>query len=245
MIHLIRFNSVNLKTWVSIIFVSFAFACGFENEINELKKKAEKGDSQAQFVLGSLYFSGHNVPQDTDLGVKYFQLSAENGFAPAQGTLGVFYEQGICLPKNLDDSIKSYQLAADQGLDIAQNAIGMAYYTGKGHPQDFQKALKWFQLAADQGLAAAQSILGEMYEKGSGIPIDLVEAYKWYSLSKVYQKSDSGMDPQLLSKYGLGDPSSKEEEMLKKDEVALKMNPDQVAEGERRAIQFSKKVDSN
>ena len=63
----------------------------------ELKTRAEKGDADAQYALGSCYDSGRGVPQDYTEAVKWFHKAAEQGEAQAQGSL----------PQNVNYAMKS------------------------------------------------------------------------------------------------------------------------------------------
>ena len=66
-------------------------------------RAAERSDADAQYYLGSLYYSGHGVaegsedyfiPQDYGLAAMWFQKAADKGHARAQFALGVLYDEG-------------------------------------------------------------------------------------------------------------------------------------------------------
>ena len=57
---------------------------------------AEQGDAEAQFNLGYMYESGHEVFQDYKKAFKWYRLAAEQGHASAQSNLGIMYaNQGV------------------------------------------------------------------------------------------------------------------------------------------------------
>jgi uncharacterized protein len=139
---------------------------------------------------------------------------ADHGDAVAQFQLGRIYYNGLGVPQDFVEAMKWFRLAADQGHAEAQNNLGLRYLNGKGVPQDYSEAMKWFRLAADQGNAEAQFSLGLMYANSQGMPQDNVSAHMWFNLAAATGDTDSA---------------------TKRDDVAAKMSPVDVAEAQRRA----------
>jgi hypothetical protein len=81
----------------------------------ELLKRAEASDSQAQFELGRAYEDGKGVAQDDEQAVQWFRKSAEQGNAQAQNSLGVMYAQGRGVQGDREEAIRWYRKAAKQG----------------------------------------------------------------------------------------------------------------------------------
>jgi TPR repeat protein len=75
-------------------------------------------------------------------------------------------------------------------------------------------ALYWFDRAAEQGNVAAFANLGAMYAEAHGVPLDLIQAYTWFFLA-----AESG------------DESSAH----RRDLLAAKMSPAQIAQAQERA----------
>jgi TPR repeat protein len=78
--------------------------------------------------------------------------------------------------------------------------------------QDYAEAAKWYRKAAEQGDICSQYELGMMYEDGHGVPQDFVQAYMWFDLEAA-QGLPNGQD--------------------KRDSIAKKMTPAQIAEAQR------------
>jgi TPR repeat protein len=111
---------------------------------------------------------------------------------------------------------------ARYGYARAQTMLGFMYESGQGVPQDYDAAAYWYRVAAEQGDVTAQSLLGLMYDKGHGVPLDDVAAYKWLNLAAA------------------GAPKREHEYYLHlRDAVASKMNDGQIAEGQRRALEWA------
>ena len=109
-----------------------------------------------------------------------------------------------------------FRKAADQGYARAQENIASRYYNGQGVPQSYPEAAKWYRMAADQGGADAQYYLGLMYYHGLEVPQDYVQAHMWLNLAA----------------------SVHSEFIERREEVAIKMTPAQIAEAQKLAVEW-------
>ena len=162
------------------------------DRIAEIRRRAEQGDVEAQFTLGTLYsFSqilfangGRAGPEsDPAEAAKWYRLAAEKGHAIAQNNLGGMYAYGRGVPQDDAEAVKWYRQAAEQGEAEAQYNLGLMYANGAGVPENDAEAVKWYRLAAEQEFAPAQNDLGFMYDNGRGVPKNDAEAVKWYRLA--------------------------------------------------------------
>ena len=141
-----------MKKFLSIIFIIFvSVILSFAANIDELKKAAEQGDAQAQFILGVCYAFGKGVEKNPTEAVKWYRKAAEQGCAPAQFGLGNCYENGNGVEKNLNEAVKWYRKAAEQGYASAQLNLGYCYDFGEGVIQNKIKAYAWYALASKNG----------------------------------------------------------------------------------------------
>ena len=99
------------------------------------------------------------------------------------------------------------------------------YDRGYGVPQDYAEAMRWHRLAADQGQAQSQCLLRRRYDLGVGVPQDHVEAHMWYDLAASRM---IGEEPFAA----VWNPSEA------RDGVAGRMDPTQIAEGQRLAREW-------
>lgn len=146
---------------------------------------ADKGDVQAQVVLGQLYYQGgRGVPIDHERALHYFLMAAESGNANAMAYLGKMYTEGSpAVEQSNQTAIMYFKNAAEKGNSIGQTGLGMMYMYGKGVTKDYNKAYKFFQLAADQGWVDGQLQLGIMYFSGKGVRRDYKMAVKYFNLA--------------------------------------------------------------
>jgi TPR repeat protein len=168
-------------------------------DIEELQKKADAGDANAQYTLGRAYESGHGLPQRADQATIWYRKAAEQGNEKAENSLGVLYWFGNGVEKDKAESIRWYRRAARQGNATAMFNLGAAYYNGEGVSINDTQAYAWFLLSSEAGNASGQEAakrsegehgpngvneacvaVGRMYEKGQDLPKSLESAARWY-----------------------------------------------------------------
>jgi tetratricopeptide (TPR) repeat protein/CHAT domain-containing protein len=125
-------------------------------------EKAERGDADAQYNLGVMYYLGKEVAQNYVEAAKWFRQAAEQGYAQAQYNLGIMYANGKGVIQNDTSATKWFRKAAEQGYAQAQFILGARYSLGKGVAQNYVEAAKWFLKAAEQGQVDASEILGRI-----------------------------------------------------------------------------------
>ncbi len=113
--------------------------------------------------------------------------------------------------------VKWYRKAAEQGDANAQYNFGAMYGNGHGVQQDYAEAVKWYRKAAEQDHAKAQFNLALMYDKGQGMPQDYVQAHMWYNLAGAQGGQQAAKNRDLVAKL---------------------MTPAQIAEAQRRAVEW-------
>ena len=135
--------------------------------LKQLQAEAERGNAQAQYILGGAYYNGNGVARNPAQGAQWLLKAAEGGFAPAQCDLGVMYQNGVGVDQSFDDAVKWYEKAAEQGDALACHNLGSIRAKGFWDKKldSFQQmrfayatsnnveAYKWFTLAAKRGHA--------------------------------------------------------------------------------------------
>jgi uncharacterized protein len=110
---------------------------------------------------------------------------------------------------------------AQSGNARALGLLGFLYEHGFGEPQDYNAAADFYARGAVQGDPFAQAMLGLMYDKGHGVPLDFVLAYKWLNLAAARTQ---GHEQENFARF--------------RDAVASKMSKDEIAEGQRLALNW-------
>jgi len=144
--------------------------------LSEITPLAQKGDAEAQSILGTMYANGQGVPLSYKKAEEWIRKAAEQGFAEAQYNLGVMYDQGFGVPQNFTEAAKWYQKAAEQGTAEAQYNLGLMHVEGKGVQQNYVQAYMWLSLAAARG--DREAIKARDFITGKMTPAQIAEAQK-------------------------------------------------------------------
>lgn len=183
-----------------------------------LKEEAEKGDLEAQYMLGKFYrkklcgdgyLRDYNKYNNEESAKPWLEKAASNGHIPAQYELGCWYDQKLSRTF-VDSFLGGYskyttepdypnaliwiRKAADAGFPPAQMKLGFYYADGKGVEKDLKESFNWYYKAAMQGYEEAQYQIGKCYHEGKGVEQDLNKAIEWYKKSKNYYKSKGALE---------------------------------------------------
>ena len=181
---------------------------------------AEAGNSDAQFELGARYNDGRSVPRDLKLAAQWLEKAANQGSAPAQYRLASMYEKGAGVTQDKTKARSLYTKAADAGNPRAMHNLAVMLADGDGHP-DYAGAVVWFRKAAAFGIHDSQYNLAILLARGLGVQQSLVQSYQWFAVAAAKNDPDAAR---------------------KRDEVATKMNPNDLAVAKAMAVAFQPKT---
>lgn len=122
----------------------------YKSAMRLLLPLAAEGNSDAQVIVGEIFYHEREGQRDDAQALKWFKLAADKDHPVAQLHLGEMYAQGHGLPQDVSEGVRWYQLAAEQGHPKAQYNLGVAYAKGEGIPLDRVKAHMWFNLATSR-----------------------------------------------------------------------------------------------
>ena len=91
--------------------------------VSKYRKAADRGDAEAQYNLGQMYYRGEGVPKDSNQAVFWYTKAAAQGHARAQYILGVMYYKGKGVTEDTSLAIFWFNEAADQGITFAVKAL--------------------------------------------------------------------------------------------------------------------------
>ena len=242
-------GDLEAQCWVGLAHKDGTFGAPADSAlaVHWLEASARGGFVAAQAHFAGLLMAGVGLSRDLAEAFKWYLLAAEGGDPLAQWNVSNFFVRGIGgVAKNLKQAYLWCSRAAQQGFPPAQASLGIfllkmgktdeamewlhrAAQNGDGEAQfnlflqlerlpekvgQYGASFPWCFAAAEAGIAAAQGSLAVSYATGEGLPLDLVEAHKWFVVA-----ARSGHRASI--------------ENLKRSTVAL--NPQQIAEAERRA----------
>ena len=150
-------------------------------EVRELIKKADAGDMNAQFAVGSAYDFGRGAPRDGDKAKKYYLMAAEQGHVEAENSLGSGYEA----EGNYMEAASWYYKAAQHNHPLAMNSLAIYYIKGVGMPEDKGKGLALYTKSAELGWPGAMYNLGIEYLSGNIVEKDINKACSWIVRSNI------------------------------------------------------------
>ena len=140
-----------------------AFVRGdYETALREWRELAAQGEASAILGIGTLYDTGHGVPQNFPAALDYYRMAAEAGSVSGAFNAGVMYDIGRGTPVNRAEAVRWYRSAANDGFGRAAYNLGLIYREGDGVPQDTGAAIQYFRLADKQGVAAARRNLAAL-----------------------------------------------------------------------------------
>ena len=149
------------------------------------QQAAERGDAEAQFIVGGMYYLGKGIDPDKKNGFKWLLKAAEQGKVSPEslGIIGGMFLRGTNVPQNYLEAKKWLTVAAEHGNLAAQNDLAYLFFYGLGGERDYKKSLVLYEKAALQGDVLAQANTGLMYATGIGTDTDKARGYAWYSLA--------------------------------------------------------------
>ena len=162
-----------------------------EKDLEVLRSHAEKGNTKAQFKLGTVYdmdFKEWGVVQDYQEALKWYTKAAKKGYTDAQNNLGNIYRE----KKDYQGALKWYTKAAKKDNIVAQSNLGNMYF----YMKDYQEALKWYTKAAENGNTDALRNLGFIYIREYGVQKNLKKGLRLVLLA--------AQQDHALAQYNLG-----------------------------------------
>ena len=136
-----------------------------------LKKGADRGDPEAQYMLAICYRDGDGADRDQKKAAYWFVQAADQGHAESAYEAGLCYRSGIdgAMSSSDKDTVTYYQrngtvttkletasfgyfhLAAEQDHTRSQYEIALCYKNGVGVASDMGLSKMWLQCASDKG----------------------------------------------------------------------------------------------
>ena len=177
----------------NIIVIATAFLCSVayseELTFNQALRKANAGDSDAQWQLARMYKNGKNgATHSYEEAVKWYKKAADAGHPKALCGLAGLYEKGHGVDKSPTEAMNLYLQAASGGYARAYTYVGYMYEDGIGVAKAPEKAFSYYLKAASRGDLEGQNNLGRCYTFGIGCTASGTKAEEWL-LKAAKQKS--------------------------------------------------------
>eukprot|EP01065_Artemidia_motanka_P027282 TRINITY_DN32502_c0_g1_i1.p1 TRINITY_DN32502_c0_g1~~TRINITY_DN32502_c0_g1_i1.p1 ORF type:complete len:279 (+),score=51.71 TRINITY_DN32502_c0_g1_i1:56-838(+) len=128
-------------------------------------RRAEAGDTLAQWQLSRLYAHGVGVPKDLETGARWCAAAARLGYGLAEFDLGQCYYDGDGVDRDQAEALKWCVKAAEKNLVEAQYLLGFAYQRGNGVEPNHREAVRLLRLASAKGHHSAQLSLAGLHKQ--------------------------------------------------------------------------------
>ena len=117
-----------------------------------IRRAAENGFAQAQYLLGLCLYSGAGgVPEDPAEAFKWFEAAAAQKVLPARIFVGFCYYQGRGVAEDRAAAFRNFEQAAAEGSAIGQIWLAHCYALGEGVEANGGLARDWAMKAWQQG----------------------------------------------------------------------------------------------
>ena len=138
-------------------------------ELAALERRADQGDVDALFTLGSQY-----ADTDARAAVRYFRRGVALGNTARMSCLADHLERGRGVRRDLAAAVRLWQRMARRGVAIG--AFNMAVH--HKHRGSYRTAHQWFRKAEQMGDASATLKLAKLRLLGVGVRRDVASAVR-------------------------------------------------------------------
>ena len=154
-----------------------------DQAVDEMKRLAESGDMNAQYLMGILLRDGPLLIPDSVKARRWLERAATQGHAVAQYALGKLLLSDDVEVRDLQEALRWLRTAAENGSHCAAYRLGKEYLKGKIIGKNVGKAIECFTQSAEAGNPYAQYALGKLYLQGEEVEQDQGAAEYWLTQS--------------------------------------------------------------
>ena len=162
------------KRWkVALVQIAILVAVVFITEISKARADvvfdfqmtlAQKGNAEAQLLVGEMYEQGRGVEQDMEQAMTWISKAAAQGNKAASYKLLYYDLETNSLIEDNKAQLDSLVSAANAGDGHAQYYIGLMHSRGVGMRKNNTQALNWLSKASLQGITAAEDEIRRIKE---------------------------------------------------------------------------------
>jgi TPR repeat protein len=183
---------------------------------------SQEGNSQAQYILGSMYLDGIGVKKDYKKAYELFMQSAKQNNSFGEYALGYLYKHGLGVKKDLSKTLYWWEKSAKENNRDALYGLGFLYSMGQGVELNYKKSFEYWEKASYLGSNYAQYRLGLLYYEGN-IEKNYVYAYAWIDVAKKFSTPDEEIYKLALHHLNIVKYKLTNNELLQAKELADKL----------------------
>jgi hypothetical protein len=126
--------------------------------IAEVKRLAEAGDPEAQFLLGSAFSEALALPKNEQEGFKWLLAAAKQGDMIAMNNVADAFFNGRGTARNEATAFYWLKMSAEKGDNLAFGNLACYYHWGLGVEADLQQAREWYDKAERAGIDTSDDL---------------------------------------------------------------------------------------
>lgn len=149
----------------------------FKEVLDEVKKRSQKGDPEAQNVFGLMEWNGYAVEKDHVKAEEHYKKAADQDHPAAIENLAILYS----MQKKYEDAFKMYEKGKELNRYSCYRGLAEMYRSGRGIAKDTVKAFELYTSAAENNDVVSQYSLGKFYYNGILTEKDRLRAVQWYT----------------------------------------------------------------
>ena len=130
-----------------------------EQQIEEIKRKADAGDAEAQYRLGLIYLTGVDLSKNEEKAKKMFRKAADQEHPGAQYELGLMYYEDEVLYRNVNEAWQLWDSASRGGCVAAMFRLSKMCADGECCSEFPKSAYIWALIAKKRGHTEAGELI--------------------------------------------------------------------------------------
>lgn len=131
----------------------------YEAALPLYEREAERGNGQAAYMTGYMYYYGQGIAANKEKAVEYLEKAVEADISAAMTLLGYIYGNDEDFPTDHEKEFMYYQKAAAMGNEYGMYNLGVMYGWGTSVERDAEKAREWLTKASEAGVEEAVDAL--------------------------------------------------------------------------------------
>jgi hypothetical protein len=173
--------------------------------VARLEPAANKGDSEAAYLMGEVYRNGSQAyPMDMAKAAVWYRKGGELGDLSSMFQLGMQLLYGNGVDKDEAQAFTWFEKAARAGHTRAAYFAGDALMNGTGTAKDTARGIPYLRQAAEDGYRLAVVDYGYALDTGNGVAEDDAAAFEWYRKGGELGSGTGAFNTGVFYRDGLG-----------------------------------------
>lgn len=135
------------------------FPKNFQRAQHYFTEAANRGHSEAQYILGYMYENGH-VERNIEKAIYYHEMAAKQGHINSSASLAILYQQPE--HQNYHRAFKYAKYAANSGMSMAEFYYANLLFLGRGCQANMNEAYKYYKQSYEKGFVQSKIMMDKI-----------------------------------------------------------------------------------